>query len=538
MSHDHRATARRRLLSLSPLAVLLALAVGVGGVRDTSGPSAADVQQADDLVPVAAGLFPRTPPARAEVDPDRRPVELGLRFTPRADGTVAGVRVYKADADDSATPRSGTLWSASGNALATASYTRSATTGWLTATFSRPVRVQAGTEYVASVFTTGGHYAVTEHGFDDGLTTDELVAPGRRNGVFRYGSESGFPTESYLSSNYWVDPEFAPGATAPEPTPPTSTPTTTPTTAAPTASPTVTPTGRPSTSPTSGPTQGSPSTSPTSPSSPATTAPTTPAPSAPSQPTPPPATGTTYATAATTGVPAGTTLTPSGSLTVTKNGTVVDGLDIRGTLTIDASDVTVRNTRVRGSAFWLVTVKDSARDVTIEDVEVDGLGLAGADGSSGIVGGSPRISRVDVTGVENGLVPGTGTVIDGAWVHDLVSGGAPHYDGVQIDGGVRDITMTGSTIDLSNQGQTSAVMIDNYFGSIDHVVIDGNRLLGGGFTVYADGAFSTSRPMTDITYSDNRMGKGYYGYGLIRNADVTWTGNVDDKTGAAVRPGG
>jgi hypothetical protein len=46
------------------------------------------------------------------------------------------------------------------------------------------------------------------------------------------------------------------------------------------------------------------------------------------------------------GVPAGTTLTASGSITVTTPGTVIDGKDITGTVTVSADDVTIRDTRV------------------------------------------------------------------------------------------------------------------------------------------------------------------------------------------------
>lgn len=239
-----------------------------------------------------------------------------------------------------------------------------------------------------------------------------------------------------------------------------------------------------------------------------------------------------FASMATTGVPAGMQLTPSGSVTVDEPGAVVEGLDIDGTLTIRASDVTVRNTRVHGSAFQLVKVEDGATGVVLHRLEVDGEGRE--EGASGIVGGSPTITRTRVTGVENGFVPGTGTRIRHSYVHGLAAPGSPHYDGIQIDGDVRDISVTGSTVDVTDHGQTSAVMVDNYFGPSTGVVIDGNLLMGGGFTVYADGAFSGSDEIT-VSYTDNRMVAGHYGYSLVRGADVDWAGNVIDATGAPVR---
>jgi hypothetical protein len=234
-------------------------------------------------------------------------------------------------------------------------------------------------------------------------------------------------------------------------------------------------------------------------------------------------------------VPKGTRLKPSGSVTVDRPGTVIDGLDISGTLTISASDVTVRNTRIRGSGFSLVKIDRGSSDVVLSHIDVDGLGTAGTAGSSGIVGGSPRIVRARVTGVENGFVPGSGTRIRRSYVHDLDSPGQPHYDGIQIDGGVENISVTGSTVDVSNHTQTSAVMIDNYFGPISGVTVDRNLLLGGGFTVYADGAFSESDDIDAVTYSNNRLVRGYYGYSLVRNASVRWAGNVVDGSGKTVQ---
>lgn len=245
-------------------------------------------------------------------------------------------------------------------------------------------------------------------------------------------------------------------------------------------------------------------------------------------PTTPPSGG--YGNASNTGVPSGVALTPSGSLNVTTAGAVIQNLDITGNLTITANNVTVRNTRVTSGDFWVVNVKGSG--AKFDHVTVRGQGLSGGEGTSGVVG-SGTFDAVNVSQVENGFVPGTGSIIRNSYVHDLNASGSPHYDGIQIDGGVTNIRVTGSTIHNQN-GQTAAVMVDNFYGAVSGIVVDGNRLLGGGYTVYADGAFNTSA--LGVTYSNNRFQKGYYGYSLRRgaNATVTWSGNVDDSTGATI----
>ena len=75
-----------------------------------------------------------------------------------------------------------------------------------------------------------------------------------------------------------------------------------------------------------------------------------------------------------TGVPDGTKLTVhSGDLTVSKDGTVVDGLDIRGFLNIKASNVTVRRSVIHGGVATgpgfkaLVAAYGDHRNFVIED---------------------------------------------------------------------------------------------------------------------------------------------------------------------------
>ena len=83
--------------------------------------------------------------------------------------------------------------------------------GWQTATFATPVRVTGGATYVVSYLAPNGHYSVTSGFFtSNSWTNGPLVAPAGANGVYRYGATSGYPTGTYGSTNYWVDPVFVP----------------------------------------------------------------------------------------------------------------------------------------------------------------------------------------------------------------------------------------------------------------------------------------------------------------------------------------
>jgi hypothetical protein len=236
------------------------------------------------------------------------------------------------------------------------------------------------------------------------------------------------------------------------------------------------------------------------------------------------------ATRATTGVPSGTRLTAARGMTITKDGTVVSAKDVSGGIWIDADDVTIRSSRVTGTGFAVIQVKDGSRNVRIQDVEIDGRGAQA--GSMGVIGPA-AVTRADISGVENGLTPGSGSQLRNNWVHDLDAPGSPHYDGIQIDGGLSDITISGNHVDLSNHTQTSAVMIDNYFGPISNVSVVGNRLEGGGYTVYSDGQFGGGA-IRGVSFTGNRLGRGYYGYASIVRNSPTWSGNTDATTGRSV----
>jgi hypothetical protein len=235
--------------------------------------------------------------------------------------------------------------------------------------------------------------------------------------------------------------------------------------------------------------------------------------------------------ASNTGVPSGTALKASGDLVVSKAGTVIDGYDVNGTIEVSASNVTIKNTRVRGKGFSSIRVHDGLSGVVIQDCEVNGQGTSGTAGSNGIQG-TATVQRCDISGVENGITPDSGSVLRDNFVHNLGAPGAAHYDGIQIDGGLSGITIEHNTI-LNQFEQTSAVMIDNYFGPTSNITVNDNYLGGGGYTVYSDGQFSGGS-ISGVRFTNNRMVKGTFGFSSVNNNVVVDTGNTDAATGSSL----
>ncbi|MFE0759176.1 DUF4082 domain-containing protein [Inquilinus sp. NPDC058860] len=155
------------------------------------------VRQAGDGVSLF--LPTDTPATVTEEDPNS--VELGMKFTASAGGTITGIRFYKGPQNTGA--HTGSLWTASGTLLATATFTGETATGWQTVTFANPVAISAGTTYVAS-YHTSGHYSATGGYFTTSRSNGPLTAPVDA-GVYAYSGSSLFPTNSWNASNYWVD---------------------------------------------------------------------------------------------------------------------------------------------------------------------------------------------------------------------------------------------------------------------------------------------------------------------------------------------
>jgi hypothetical protein len=144
------------------------------------------------------------------------PVEMGVKFRSDLDGTIAGIRFYKAPDDTGS--HTGSLWSSTGTLLATGTFSGETASGWQQLNFSTPVAIAANTTYVAS-YHSGGSYEFSLYDFlYTGVDNPPLHAlkdgADGPNGLYVYGPGGIFPTQTYLSSNYWVDVVFAAGALA------------------------------------------------------------------------------------------------------------------------------------------------------------------------------------------------------------------------------------------------------------------------------------------------------------------------------------
>ncbi|WIW46990.1 Ig-like domain-containing protein [Bradyrhizobium sp. 62B] len=237
-----------------------------------------------------------------------------------------------------------------------------------------------------------------------------------------------------------------------------------------------------------------------------------------------------------TGLPDGVILTPSGDVTITQPGTVIDALDVKGTITVLADNVTIQNTRITSSDWTGIWIKDGITGTVVKDSEILNVGSS-PDGANGIVG-SGTFLRNDIHDVENGIIVTGSSLVQDNYIHDMnapdvrlgTSLGGPHYDGIEIDGGVSDVVIRHNTV-INENSYVSAVMINNDFGPVSNIQVDGNYLAGGGYTLYSDGSFSSTDKISGVSFTNNELGQGKWGYYYFRDNTPVLTNNDELGTG-------
>jgi hypothetical protein len=460
---------RSRWITLVLAAVAIAMAAfALGGSGHTAAPT-------------TYTMFGDATPAVTSA-PDDKSVTLGVRFDTSSSGWITAIRFYQGP--ENTGQHDGTLWSSTGQQLASASFNSTSGTGWQVAQFITPVQVESGSSYTASYTAPNGGYAADVEALSPSApkVTSSLTAV---QGVYSY--DGGYPKLSSRNLNYYVDVVFT--TTAPSDFDATAKPTTT----------------------TMSTTPETTSTSPIATSPPSNSA--KPGPS-------------------NTGVPAGTVLTPyTGPHTITTADTVIDSKDITGSLDIQAKNVTIRNSKIHDdmSATAGINVQDTG-SATITDSEIYNFQV-------GIVYSNWTAIRVNMHDITfDSIKMASNTQLRESWIHSPKPTADAHWDGVQVQSGVVNTVIQDNFIDATGGATNSALFLCPDLGPSTNgpLTVTGNWLDGGNYTVFIlDGANKTYF-ISNISVTNNRFGHtAQYGATDI-NVPLTWSGNVWDDTGVSV----
>ncbi|MFJ4777208.1 hypothetical protein [Streptomyces sp. NPDC088762] len=233
----------------------------------------------------------------------------------------------------------------------------------------------------------------------------------------------------------------------------------------------------------------------------------------------------------------------TGNMSVKRNGTVIRGWDIRGSLDVYADDVTVIDSRITSANWWGINLRPGFRGLKVLHTTITAVPGQGPDNGgvnyavSNMGDGSVEVGWCDISVFGNALSMGQGDLHDN-YVHDIVpfrnqGGEWQHTDAVISGGGNKGrLTVRHNTLLNSvpvDKGASAALGLFADTGAVSSVVVDGNWLAGGAYALYGGGPGATGIQVTDNVFSTQyHPGSGAYGPVAAWNAGGAgnvWRGN-------------
>ena len=231
-----------------------------------------------------------------------------------------------------------------------------------------------------------------------------------------------------------------------------------------------------------------------------------------------------------TGVPAGVRLRRSGSITVRRDGAVIDRLDVNGSIQVLANNVTIKRTRVRNPRGMAIRIDASKRGLVIKNVELDGRG--NTDNSSAVGYANYKILRSNIHHFGEGPAANGNVVVARSYLHhftDFIDQGA-HQDGIQMEWG-DNMMIRRNKIMMNVDGANSAVWL-SAGNAHRNVVIKNNLVAGASYSIgLGNQAAAVGNHVSTRFY---RRG-GYYGPFTYVDGGARRSDNVWHETGRPIR---
>jgi hypothetical protein len=196
-----------------------------------------------------------------------------------------------------------------------------------------------------------------------------------------------------------------------------------------------------------------------------------------------------------TGVPAGVPLTPSGSLTITRPGTVVSGLQVTGTIAVAASNVTIENTRVIQNQTCgptdpcgnsAIEVRSGLTGVVIRNVETASVPGDTCEHDIRNTGSSVTIEGAYMHGCDSNVYGAGPTVLKNSFGVTKIEMSEDHIENIYFD----ETAFTAIHDTLLNPVEQTAVIFGNSGGGNDvtnctnQLTVLESLLAGGGYSIY------------------------------------------------------
>ncbi|MFC1413875.1 hypothetical protein ACEZCY_32475 [Streptacidiphilus sp. N1-12] len=233
----------------------------------------------------------------------------------------------------------------------------------------------------------------------------------------------------------------------------------------------------------------------------------------------------------------------TGALTITKDGTVIRGWDITGSLDIYADNVTVIDSKVTSTNWWGINLRAGFHGLRVLYSTITGVPGKGQDNGgedyavSNMGGSSVEVGFCDISVFSDALSMGQGNLHDN-YVHGIVpfvdqAGEWAHTDAVISDGAGSDKLVIRHNTLLNPasvpRGGTAAIGLYADTGAVLNTVVDDNWLAGGAYALYGGGDGANGIQVTNNVFSTEYYpGSGLYGpvaHWNTKGAGNVWRGN-------------
>jgi hypothetical protein len=196
-----------------------------------------------------------------------------------------------------------------------------------------------------------------------------------------------------------------------------------------------------------------------------------------------------------TGVPAGTTLTASGSINVTTAGTVISGKNVTGTINVMANNVTIENTRVTQNTTcgtqttcgnYAIRIEEGVNGTTIRHVETASVAGDTCEHDIRNTGGSVTIEYAYLHACDSNVYAVGPTVLKNSYGIGKIAISEDHVENIYFN----ETSFSAIHDTLLNPVEQTAVIFGNSGGGTDvtncsnQLTVLESLLGGGGYTLY------------------------------------------------------
>jgi hypothetical protein len=243
---------------------------------------------------------------------------------------------------------------------------------------------------------------------------------------------------------------------------------------------------------------------------------------------------------------------------ITRSGTVINGVELTGSIDVWANNVTIENSVIRSDNWWGINQRAGYSGLRVLHCTIVGLPGRGPDNgyedyAVSSAGGSVEVGWSNLSGFGDAISLGTGYIHDN-YVHDLqafIPAGSSTYnhdDAFISDGGSGLVIEHNTFLDQVSitQGASSSVGLFYDSSPVTNATVEDNFMAGGSYALYPGGGPSSR----DVVITGNVFstmywpGSGYYGpvassywhYGSGNSwSDNTWADGP--RAGQEVQPG-